>query len=90
LACCTFTDFSTKHKTQDVVLCNTILSCCEKGSQWLQSLHILTAPNGLKATVVSFGAVIGNCEKSSQWHWAIQLLSKLTKKQLEANVTSLK
>ena len=32
--------------SQDVVLCNTVISCCESGSQWLESLHLLALLQG--------------------------------------------
>ena len=70
---------------KDVVLCNTAITCCEQEAQWPSALQLLKRFEGIKASVVSFGAVISTCETARQWRQASEALGRLYEAGIEAN-----
>ena len=67
-------DIRTKQMTQDGILENAAMSCCEKSARWRSALQLLGSK--LSGDVIGLSTTIAACEKGSQWHLATHLLRR--------------
>eukprot|EP00913_Durusdinium_trenchii_P014580 g13679.t1 len=59
----------------DLILCNTVISACEKGHQWEKALCVLAALllRGPRPDAISYSAAMSACCAASAWQWALWL-----------------
>ena len=70
----------------NLVLCNGVLSSCEKACRWQQLLHLLAKLDG---NLVSYTAAITACQRSTQATWALRLFEFMEQKGLKPNAITL-
>jgi pentatricopeptide repeat protein len=64
-----FMQMAVQQLVPDVISCNALISCCEKGLQWQKALHFFSSMSlqSVKPDVVSYNAVLSACQKRLQW-----------------------
>jgi pentatricopeptide repeat protein len=74
----------------DVITYSSIISACEKSSQWERALELLSEmrERGIEPNVITYSAAISACEKGSKWERALELLSEMRQRGLEPNAIS--
>eukprot|EP00913_Durusdinium_trenchii_P003383 g3132.t1 len=63
----------------DIIICNAVISCCEKRGDWPSALEILEMRRCMlphSHDVVGCSAAVSACEKAKEWRCALQLLSE--------------
>ena len=76
------TELAEERLQANLVLCNGVLSSCEKACRWQQLLDILEKMDG---NLVSYTAAITACQRSRQATWALRLLKLMEHKGLKPN-----
>jgi len=71
----------------NVIGFNSVLSACEKCSEWQDAMELLTqAPQrGLVPDGITYNAVLSACDKGKQWQLALHILKLLEECQLQAD-----
>ena len=61
----------------NVISCNAAISACEKHSEWVKALELLSrmAKDKVETNTITYNAAISACEKGGQLSKALELLS---------------
>ena len=73
---------------RDVLMYNVTMTACEKGTQWLKTLHLLSqlGRDHLQCSIVTHGAALSAFQRAEDWSAATLLFGELEQKQCPANL----
>lgn len=72
----------------DIVSYNSMLSSCDKNSEWQRACHVFSTSTGIKADVISYTTAVSSYIRALQWHLGLALFQEMTRVVLEADVVS--
>lgn len=73
----------------DIVSYNSMLSSCDKASEWQMACHVFSMTSiGMKADVISYTTAASSYIRALQWHLGLALFQEMTRVVLEADVVS--